>query len=151
MSYILDKVSIDSFYGNILLGVFEILKKNHRVKDVQLQRKEPLKFNCVTYWEATNGCELPKDLKNFYLSTNGFSFTWKYRFGPEVLPVGAISICSFENLILLTGYRTVQQARIKELYNRYSLELSEESKVSRHESSYLFILLSVQILLGTFP
>ena len=31
----------------------------------------------------TNGCSLPSDLKEFYLTNNGLTLTWKYLYNGE--------------------------------------------------------------------
>ncbi len=31
----------------------------------------------------TNGCSLPSDLKEFYLTNNGLTLTWKYMYNGE--------------------------------------------------------------------
>lgn len=129
MSYVLEKVSIDSYYGNLLLGMFEFLERNRRVKNVNLRRTQGLKSQDVTNWEHTNGVKLPDDLKSFYLASNGFLLTWEYNFGGETLPAGSINVVHLEEMILLTGYSCATKAKVQVFGSQYFLQLDENSKV----------------------
>ena len=41
------------------------------------------KYGCETlallHWEQLHATSLPEEVKSFYLATNGFEFTWKFR------------------------------------------------------------------------
>lgn len=76
----IDKITEDSFYENLLLGLTSVLKSCQFVTQTKLERYPPATVEEVAFWEYTNGLLLPEDLRNFFLSTNGFSFTYKFQY-----------------------------------------------------------------------
>ncbi|XP_044256915.1 tubulin polyglutamylase complex subunit 2-like isoform X2 [Tribolium madens] len=78
--FLIDKITEDSFYENLLLGVTSVLKNCNFVTQIHLERCPAATVEEVSTWEATNGLLLPSDLRNFFLSTNGFSFTYKFQY-----------------------------------------------------------------------
>lgn len=156
ISYVLDKVSLDSFYGYNLFGLFKILEKNPHIQNVNLYRYQACVPVEIETWELQNNVKLPKDMKNFYLSTNGFRLTWSYKFsGTEILPVGKIEICPLQELILLTGYNKTTTAEVNIIDHKFGLQLSDESKVriiiwSTSFKQKLTVLLNVVLVLKSY-
>ncbi|GLV45043.1 uncharacterized protein CBL_14384 [Carabus blaptoides fortunei] len=130
MAFVIDKVSEDTFYENILIGLTKILDQNPRIKNVYLERQQACLPSDITLWEQLHRVKLPDDLKDFYLATNGFLLTWSYVFSEqETLPAGSIQINYLSDVHALAGYKICSPAEIKSSQNSYSLNLGIESKV----------------------
>ncbi|XP_038222606.1 tubulin polyglutamylase complex subunit 2 [Zerene cesonia] len=101
MSFCVDLVSEDSFYENITLGVTKLLESDPRISNVAVERRPPCDRVALSNWEQKHSAILPDDLRNFYLSTDGFQLTWHYKFtADEILPVGSIRVNSLNELYL---------------------------------------------------
>ncbi|ESO92357.1 hypothetical protein LOTGIDRAFT_120831, partial [Lottia gigantea] len=61
-------------------------------RKVKLHEKNPAERPTVLSWEQRNSCLLPEDLKNFYLSSNGFDLTWSVHIDNGETPVGRMHI-----------------------------------------------------------
>lgn len=75
MQFVIDKVSEDSFYGNMLLGLPETLAFIGIV-DTYISRRPGVPEADIMQWEFKQGVRLPNDLRNFYAATDGFLYTW---------------------------------------------------------------------------
>lgn len=51
------------------------------VVDLKLDEKYGCETIALLHWEQLHGILLPDEVKNFYLASNGFEFTWKFRLG----------------------------------------------------------------------
>lgn len=49
------------------------------VVDLKMDEKYGCELNALTHWEQLYSVNLPEEVKNFYLATNGFELTWKFR------------------------------------------------------------------------
>uniref|UniRef100_A0A8B9KC71 Tubulin polyglutamylase complex subunit 2 n=1 Tax=Astyanax mexicanus TaxID=7994 RepID=A0A8B9KC71_ASTMX len=49
------------------------------VLDVQFVEREPAEKRSLLSWEQKNCCVLPDDLRDFYLTTDGFTLTWNAK------------------------------------------------------------------------
>lgn len=128
MSFVLDKVSEDTFYENLLLGLPKILEKQYRFRNVTLQRFPACLKTEITSWEQFNGVKLPEDLKQFYLASNGFKLNWNYIFSQtEMLPVGSINVNSICDLTLFDVKITNSPDLKGSKFDRY-LKQSTETK-----------------------
>ncbi|XP_065172387.1 LOW QUALITY PROTEIN: uncharacterized protein [Atheta coriaria] len=83
MDFVVDKVSEDSFFINVLAGLPQQLDKFKKLGIISrhLSRKLPASHSEICAWEQKQSILLPEDLRNFYNSCNGFLFTWTFRFG----------------------------------------------------------------------
>ncbi|VVD03653.1 unnamed protein product [Leptidea sinapis] len=84
MSFCVDLVSEDSFYENITLGVTKLLESDPRISNVAVERRGPCDRVAISNWEQRHSTALPEDLRNFYLSTDGFLLTWHYKYSGKV-------------------------------------------------------------------
>lgn len=75
MQFLIDKVSEDSFYGNMLLGLPETLA-SLGIQDTYIGRKPGVPESDIMQWEFKQGVRLPEDMRNFYAATDGFLYTW---------------------------------------------------------------------------
>ncbi|XP_044757767.1 tubulin polyglutamylase complex subunit 2-like [Coccinella septempunctata] len=136
MGFFVDKVSEDSFYQNLLIGLPNVLDKLPNIHEKKLNRYPPATKLQVRNWENSNGVNLPQDLHDFYLSCNGLSYTYTFSYEPtnredqKINKLHAkIEINPIENLILIVGYEIKSTARIYYDGYFYKLDLSAESKV----------------------
>ncbi|CAG9771009.1 unnamed protein product [Ceutorhynchus assimilis] len=135
MGFVVDKVSEDSFYENLLLGVSKVLDKSPCVSKMCLKRLSGVRQVDIRAWEHNNGVILPEDLRSFYSSTNGFLFTYEFSYdyhaseADKDFRVGVIQINPVNDLARTFGYETKNSAHVECIKKKYSLSLSRESKV----------------------
>lgn len=70
----------------LTLGVSRILESMPGVADVRLAEREPAEKRSLLSWEQKNACILPEDLRDFYLTTDGFTLTWAVKLDSKLLP-----------------------------------------------------------------
>ncbi|XP_034022986.1 tubulin polyglutamylase complex subunit 2 isoform X3 [Thalassophryne amazonica] len=63
----------------LTLGITRILENMPGVVDVRFVEREPAEKRCLLSWEQKNTCILPEDLRDFYLTTDGFTLTWNVK------------------------------------------------------------------------
>lgn len=136
MGFVVDKVSEDSFYENLLLGISKVLERSPCVSNLSLKRFPGVRQLDIRTWEHNNGVILSEDLRGFYSSTNGFlycyDFSYDYRNTEDGKPFGRqgkIEINPINELVRTYGYETKNVAQIEQLGNKLKLNLSRESKV----------------------
>ena len=49
------------------------------VCDTKFDERNACDASVLLHWEQLHSVQFPVDVKNFYLSTNGLDFTWKFR------------------------------------------------------------------------
>lgn len=76
MQFVIDKISEDSFYGSMLLGLPETLL-SLGIQDTYIERKPGVPESDIMQWEFKNGIRFAEDMRNFYAATDGFLYTWK--------------------------------------------------------------------------
>ncbi|XP_060791488.1 tubulin polyglutamylase complex subunit 2 isoform X2 [Neoarius graeffei] len=74
-----DENTFKRFSERLTLGITRILESLPGVSDVQFVEREPAEKRCLLSWEQKNNCILPEDLRDFYLTTDGFSLTWSSK------------------------------------------------------------------------
>lgn len=138
MGFVVDKVSEDSFYENLLLGLCKVLEKSPCVSNLSLKRVVGIRQMDIRTWEHNNGVILPEDLRAFFSSTNGFLYTYDFSYdytttenGNKFMRQGKIEINQMNDLVRIYGYETKNVEQIQQLSNTYKfkLHLSRESKV----------------------
>ncbi|XP_066156816.1 tubulin polyglutamylase complex subunit 2 isoform X2 [Euwallacea fornicatus] len=155
MGFVVDKVSEDSFYENLLLGLSKVLERNPCVSKLILRRisgvrlvvpsslqKSPNLFLSIhrqadiRAWEHNNGVILPEDLRSFFSSTNGFLFTYEFSYDyrspsdeEKDFRLGSIQINALTDLTRIFGYETKNSAQVQSTGKTWTLTLSRESKV----------------------
>ncbi|XP_050294674.1 tubulin polyglutamylase complex subunit 2 isoform X2 [Anthonomus grandis grandis] len=136
MGFVVDKVSEDSFYENLLLGLSKVLEKNPCVSKITLKRLQGLRQVDIRAWEHNNGVILPEDLRSFYSSTNGFLFTYEFSYDYHAsseeekdFKLGLIQINPMTDFIRTFGYETKNTAQVDTIGKKKVLSLSRESKV----------------------
>ncbi|XP_030757315.1 tubulin polyglutamylase complex subunit 2-like isoform X2 [Sitophilus oryzae] len=136
MGFVVDKVSEDSFYENLLLGLSKVLEKSPCVSKISLKRLSGVRQVDIRAWEHNNGVILPEDLRGFYSSTNGFLFTYEFSYDyrttneeDKEFRLGLIQINPINDMIRIFGYETKTNAGIECVGKKHVLSLSRESKV----------------------
>ncbi|CAH1999061.1 unnamed protein product [Acanthoscelides obtectus] len=135
MGFIVDKVSEDSFYENLLLGLPKLLEKSPFVSNLNLTRLNGVRQSDIRQWENNNSTILSEDLRCFYSSTNGFLYTYDFSYdynadeGARIKHQGRIEINPLSDLVRIYGYETKNTAMIEPFGNTYKLSLSRDSKV----------------------
>lgn len=89
MSFYVDIVTEDSFYENLTLGVVKILENLPYIKNVRIDRRNGCESTTITNWEQRHCCVLPEDVKNFYVSIDGFLLQWNLEIAGN--PFGELS------------------------------------------------------------
>ncbi|KAI5091452.1 tubulin polyglutamylase complex subunit 2 [Silurus meridionalis] len=89
------------FPERLTLGITRVLRSFPGVSNVRFVEKEPAEKRCLLSWEQKNNCTLPEDLKDFYLTTDGFTLTWSAKLENDPVPIGCMVINSIAKLRLL--------------------------------------------------
>ncbi|XP_031848336.1 tubulin polyglutamylase complex subunit 2 [Nomia melanderi] len=110
MSFFVDVVTEDSFYENLTLGVVKLLENVPYVKNVRVDRRNGCEETAIANWEQRHCCALPEDLRNFYLSTDGFQLVWNLEIAGEEFSVGRMEIGGFSSLKRYSVAKESQQA-----------------------------------------
>ncbi|XP_051537380.1 tubulin polyglutamylase complex subunit 2 isoform X2 [Myxocyprinus asiaticus] len=93
-----DDKTITGFVDRLTFGITRVLESLPGVLDVRFAEKAPAEKRCLMSWEQKNNCALPEDLRDFYLTTDGFMLTWNSKLGNEAVPVGRMVINSIAQL-----------------------------------------------------
>ncbi|XP_037108954.1 tubulin polyglutamylase complex subunit 2 isoform X2 [Syngnathus acus] len=92
------RVSVKCVPERLTLGITRILENMPGVADVRLAEREPGEKRSLLSWEQKNNCILPEDLRDFYLTTDGFTLTWSVKLDDECVPLGCMTINSVGRL-----------------------------------------------------
>ncbi|KAJ8287252.1 hypothetical protein GJAV_G00049400 [Gymnothorax javanicus] len=90
------------FMERLTLGITRVLESMPGVTEVRFVEREPAERRCVMSWEHKNECTLPEDMRNFYLTTDGFTLTWCTKMDSEPVPLGSMIINSISKLVPLS-------------------------------------------------
>ncbi|KAM9757916.1 tubulin polyglutamylase complex subunit 2 [Menidia menidia] len=82
----------------LTLGITRILDNMPGVVDVRFAEREPAEKRSLLSWEQKNTCILPEDLRDFYLTTDGFTLTWNVKLDNECVPLGCMMVNSVARL-----------------------------------------------------
>ncbi|XP_039615044.1 tubulin polyglutamylase complex subunit 2 [Polypterus senegalus] len=97
-----DDCGTKAFVKGLTLGVTRILESLPGVQDVKFVPREPAERHRLLSWEQRHNCILPDDLKDFYLTLDGFHLTWSAKFEGISVPVGSMVINSLSYLKFLS-------------------------------------------------
>ncbi|XP_025831169.1 tubulin polyglutamylase complex subunit 2 [Agrilus planipennis] len=131
MDFIVEKISEDSFYINLLVGLPQLLVliETMGINEYNLVRFPPVSEPEIIQWEHKHGVTLPEDLHDFYSSINGFLYEWFYDFKGNRRNLGKVEVNSLENLKQIFGYVTTSEPGISKKDQIWEIKLSLESKV----------------------
>ncbi|XP_067004821.2 tubulin polyglutamylase complex subunit 2 [Anabrus simplex] len=59
----------------------------------------------LSSWEQRHCCTLPDDIRQFFLSSDGFMLSWNYEYAGDVIPVGRMRINSIAEVRRLAGIK----------------------------------------------
>ncbi|KAJ1526025.1 hypothetical protein ONE63_009195 [Megalurothrips usitatus] len=100
----------EAFYENLTLGLIKLLTQTPGVQDVRLDKRTPCERLLLSSWEQRHCCALPDDLRQFYLSTDGYSLTWAYQHAGQLLPLGNMKVNAITELRRLAGVKSLGDA-----------------------------------------
>ncbi|XP_065100131.1 tubulin polyglutamylase complex subunit 2 [Paramisgurnus dabryanus] len=93
-----DDRTFKGFVEKLTLGITRVLESIPGVQDVRFAEKAPAEKRYLLSWEQKNNCSLPEDLRDFYLTTDGFTLTWNSKLEDKVVSVGCMVINSIAKL-----------------------------------------------------
>ncbi|XP_064164787.1 tubulin polyglutamylase complex subunit 2 isoform X2 [Anguilla rostrata] len=127
MEDIRDARGFKGFVERLTLGITRVLEGLPGVTDVRFVEREPVERRCLMSWEHRNDCELPEDLRDFYLTTDGFTLTWCTKLESEAVPLGSMVINSLAKLLPLSQSAVFSLPNMPALSDLDSQEEPEES------------------------
>ncbi|XP_032776840.1 tubulin polyglutamylase complex subunit 2-like [Daphnia magna] len=80
------------FYRYLTLDLSTYLQSIQGIVDLKLDEKYGCETLALLHWEQLHSILLPDEVKNFYLASNGFELTWKFRIADHNYPVGKMHI-----------------------------------------------------------
>ncbi|XP_058841952.1 tubulin polyglutamylase complex subunit 2-like isoform X1 [Acipenser ruthenus] len=101
MGEVMNGDSMKGVVDLLTLGITRILESRPGVTDVKFVEKEPAERHVILSWELKHCCILPEDLRDFYLTTDGFQLTWSAKFDGQPVPLGSMvinSVCALSPL-----------------------------------------------------
>ncbi|XP_073972107.1 tubulin polyglutamylase complex subunit 2 isoform X1 [Rhodnius prolixus] len=107
-----DLSSNELFYNHLTLGLSKTLAKQKGVHTVNLHKREPTEKSVIANWEQKHCCKLPNDLKNFYLSVEGFKMEWEGEYGGETFLIGAMEINPITKLRRIGGFESLSDGEM---------------------------------------
>lgn len=129
MAFVVDKITEDSFYENMLLGLTKLLSKQAKATDFTLTRNPGVLQLEIENWERTNGLKLPADLKAFYIACNGIKLSWSFVLTDyDVLPLGCIHINSLSELTVVSDIKLEMLPEMQDTKTVNSVYVSRDSK-----------------------
>lgn len=96
-----DDLSFKGVAERLTLGIIRILENMPGVADVKFAEREPADKRSLLSWEQRNTCILPEDLRDFYLTTDGFTLHWSVKLDNESVPLGSMTVNSVSRLVAL--------------------------------------------------
>ncbi|EFX79750.1 hypothetical protein DAPPUDRAFT_103962 [Daphnia pulex] len=82
----------NEFYRYLTLDLSTYLQSIQGIVDLKMDEKYGCETLALLHWEQLHATSLPEEVKSFYLATNGFEFTWKFRLADHNYPVGKMHI-----------------------------------------------------------
>ncbi|KAG5448737.1 Tubulin polyglutamylase complex subunit 2 [Clonorchis sinensis] len=77
---------------NFLHDLKSYLETKVAVCDIVVETPKAVDEGALIEWERTNDCQLPDELRNFYLTTNGVSLIWHSKHSDVKVLIGRIQI-----------------------------------------------------------
>uniref|UniRef100_A0A2C9LK00 Knr4/Smi1-like domain-containing protein n=2 Tax=Biomphalaria glabrata TaxID=6526 RepID=A0A2C9LK00_BIOGL len=97
----MDEINHKNYLDQITIYIKSYLEKKPGICQVKNDIKPPAERPAVLMWEQKHCLLLPEDLKNFFLTCNGFHLTWCVKMENNTVPVGNMELCSISQLVLL--------------------------------------------------
>lgn len=93
-----DNLAFKGVAERLTLGIIRVLENMPGVADVKFAEREPADKRSLLSWEQRNTCILPEDLRDFYLTTDGFTMNWSVKLDNESVPLGSMTVNSVSRL-----------------------------------------------------
>ena len=103
---------VSEFHGkaSTLITVFAIslfpAAQKPGICDIKLFTHLPAERASISEWERRNACQLPDDLKSFYLTSDGVQMQWSFKCGGEVSKILIIIVASPFPISHIISFRT---------------------------------------------
>ncbi|XP_069043546.1 tubulin polyglutamylase complex subunit 2 isoform X1 [Lepisosteus oculatus] len=94
MDEVMSGSEVKEFVERLTLGITRVLESFPGVTDVRFVERGPAERHTLQTWEQRNSCVLPEDLKDFYLTMDGFQLSWSSKLDSEPVPLGSMVINS---------------------------------------------------------
>ncbi|CAL1526089.1 unnamed protein product [Lymnaea stagnalis] len=88
----MDDIKPYSYLDQLTFNIISYLEKKPGICQVKNEVKAPAERPAVHLWEQKQSLLLPDDLKNFYLTSNGFHLSWSVKMDNLTIPVGNMNI-----------------------------------------------------------
>ncbi|KAJ0023577.1 hypothetical protein NQD34_003476 [Periophthalmus magnuspinnatus] len=98
MDEVKDNLASKGVAERLTLGIIRILENMPGVADVRFAEREPAEKRSLLSWEQKRACILPEDLRDFYLTTDGFTLNWNVKLDNESVPLGCMKLNSVSRL-----------------------------------------------------
>ncbi|XP_068598692.1 tubulin polyglutamylase complex subunit 2 [Brachionichthys hirsutus] len=98
MEEIKENLAFKGVAERLTFGITRLLENLPGVCDVRFAESEPAEKRSLLSWEQKNTCILPEDMRNFYLTTDGFTLTWSVKLDDECVPLGCMMVNSVSRL-----------------------------------------------------
>ncbi|XP_059175968.1 tubulin polyglutamylase complex subunit 2-like [Physella acuta] len=95
----MEGIASRSHLDQTTLNIINYLEKRNGICQINHDVRPPAERSVVLMWEQKNSLLLPEDLKNFFLTNNGFHLTWSVKIESLTIPVGNMSICSIGQMV----------------------------------------------------
>ncbi|KAG7476537.1 hypothetical protein MATL_G00084000 [Megalops atlanticus] len=138
MEDVRDVKGFKGFVERLTLGITRVLEGLPGVTDVRFVEREPAEKRYLLSWEKKNNCLLPEDLRDFYLTTDGFTLSWSSRLEGQPVPLGSMVINSVAKLLPLcqsTLYCLPNAPTLADLDSEEETEGSEDQPEAPHFDS----------------
>ncbi|KAH3834213.1 tubulin polyglutamylase complex subunit 2-like isoform X2 [Dreissena polymorpha] len=92
-----------NLFEQMNVGILKYLEKKTGVCKLELEPRKPSDRSALLAWEQKNTVFLPEDLKNFYMTSDGFLLTWSVKIDNGPIPVGRMHLNSMAKLLKVGG------------------------------------------------
>ncbi|GFO31556.1 tubulin polyglutamylase complex subunit 2-like [Plakobranchus ocellatus] len=97
----MDGVKPKNLLEKMTICIVSYLEKKTGVCQVKNDVKAPAERAAILMWEQKHSLLMPEDLKNFFMTSNGFHLTWSVKMENSTIPVGAMQLNSVGQMLRL--------------------------------------------------
>ena len=71
----------------------------------RVTKMPPCDLLAITAWEQRYSTQLPENIRDFYLASDGFRLSWSYNYAGQLLPLGSMTLNRVADLRRVGGLR----------------------------------------------
>ncbi|KAK3729044.1 hypothetical protein RRG08_005417 [Elysia crispata] len=90
-----------NYLEKMTICIVSYLEKKSGVCQVKNDVKIPSERAAILMWEQKHSLLMPEDLKNFFMTSNGFHLTWSVKMENSTIPVGHMHLNSVGQMLRL--------------------------------------------------